>query len=278
MTELALETDLTSEQREYIENVKLSAESLLVVINDLLDFSKIEAGKLTIEAIDFPLRATVADALKPLAARARATGLALDCEIAPDVPDAVVGDPTRLRQILVNLVGNAVKFTEEGRIDVRATATIGDERGEADSAHFTLHVAVHDTGIGIPLDRQHVIFESFAQADGATTRRFGGTGLGLAISKRLVEMMGGTICFESEPGRGTTFRFDLPFAQSIAAAQAAAKVEGDDAAGAHDEPTFEHPLRVLLAEDHPINQRLVTGILEKRGHAVVVAGKGEVDL
>ena len=201
MTDLALETDLTSEQREYLETVKLSADSLLTVINDILDFSKIEAGKVDLELDDFNLRDSLEATLKTLALRADEKGLELLCEIAPSVPDVVRGDSNRLRQVVLNLVGNAIKFTDQGEValNVQVEAEDGDDR--------TLHFTVSDTGIGIPPEKQKLIFQPFAQADNSTTRKYGGTGLGLTISKRLVGLMGGKMWVESEVGRGTQFHF-----------------------------------------------------------------------
>ncbi|MGQ9525394.1 MAG: response regulator [Armatimonadota bacterium] len=205
MTELALATDLTDEQREYLNMLRSSAESLLTLLNDILDFSKIEARRLELEQVDFSLRDSLSDTVKTLAVRAHEKGLELACHIAPDVPDALVGDPGRLRQIILNLVGNAIKFTERGEVVVRAKL-----KSLTDS-EVVLHFAVADTGIGIPKDKQRVIFEAFSQADGSTTRKYGGTGLGLAISSRLVEMMGGRIWVESEVGQGSTFHFTVKF-------------------------------------------------------------------
>src|ERR671924_368549 len=185
MTELALEAEPTAEQREYLEIVKASADALLTVLNDILDFSKIEAGRLDLEPIPFALRDCLGYTLKSLALRAHQKELELTYRVSPAVPDALIGDPGRLRQILVNLVGNAIKFTGHGEVVVDVEA----ERQTADEAW--LHVAITDTGIGIPLDKQGLIFEPFTQADGSTTRRYGGTGLGLAISSRLVHLMQG---------------------------------------------------------------------------------------
>jgi PAS domain S-box-containing protein len=201
MTDLALDTDLTLEQREYLETVKTSAASLLTILNDILDFSKIAAGKLTLDPLAFSLRDGVGDALRPLAIRAHQKGLELNWRVAPDVPDLVVGDEGRLRQILINLVGNAIKFTEQGEVVVEVTA----DRQTGDT--IRLHFAVRDTGIGIPPDKQQLIFDPFAQADGSMTRKYGGTGLGLAISSQLVKLMGGRLGVESVPGRGSTFHF-----------------------------------------------------------------------
>ncbi len=205
MTELLLDTEVTPEQRDYLGMVKTSADSLLTIINDILDFSKIEAGKLQLEAIDFKLRGSLEPMLKFLALRAHQKGLELNCFVHPGVPETLVGDPGRLRQILTNLLGNSMKFTEKGEVNVR----IEQETIEGDTA--TLHFSVQDTGIGISLEKQAAIFESFTQADGSTARRFGGTGLGLTISRRLVEMMGGQIWVESTVGQGSAFHFTACF-------------------------------------------------------------------
>jgi PAS domain S-box-containing protein len=205
MTELALDTDLTREQREFMGMVKSSADSLLSLINDILDFSKIEAGKLDFEAIDFMLRDTLEDTMKALGLRAQQKGLDLACHILPEVPDGLNGDPTRLRQIVVNLVGNAIKFTGQGEVVVQVAV---QEEGEDEAV---LHFAVKDTGVGIPLERQQSIFEAFRQADSSMTRLYGGTGLGLSISSRLVGLMGGRIWVESEVGSGSTFHFTARF-------------------------------------------------------------------
>ncbi|MBI3667208.1 MAG: response regulator [Acidobacteria bacterium] len=206
MTELALGTELAAEQREYLSAVKSSADSLFTVINDVLDFSKIEAGKLELDPIEFSVRDALSDALSALAVRAHQKGLELAYSIAPDVPDELVGDPGRLRQILVNLAGNALKFTERGEVVVRAET---EERGEGAAR---LHFTVADTGIGIPPEKHQQIFEAFQQVDTSTTRKYGGTGLGLTISSRLVELMEGRIWVESESGKGTTFHFTASFA------------------------------------------------------------------
>jgi signal transduction histidine kinase/CheY-like chemotaxis protein len=201
MTELTLETELTPRQREYIGLVKSSADSLLTVINDILDFSKIEAGKLNLDPVPFGLREALEETLQTLALRAHSKGLELAGRIAPEVPDDLIGDVGRLRQVIVNLVGNSIKFTDRGEVVV----TIEPER--ADDGEVLLRVSVSDTGIGIPPEKARTIFEPFEQADGSTTRRFGGTGLGLTISTKLVEMMGGRVWVESEVGRGSTFYF-----------------------------------------------------------------------
>ena len=245
MTELALQTELTPEQREYLEMVRDSADTLLVVINDILDFSKIEARKLELAAADFDLRDSVLDALRPLAVRAHAKGLELSCHIPPQLPGALVGDALRLRQVIVNLVGNAIKFTEHGEVVV--TVELAEELASMVSLHF----AVADTGIGIPPEKHAAIFEAFAQADGSTTRRYGGTGLGLAISSQLVELMGGRIWVESEPGRGSTFHFIVRFGVGQAASVPVLPAQ----------PTRLRGLRVLVVDDNGTNRRIVQDIL-----------------
>jgi two-component system, sensor histidine kinase and response regulator len=213
MAELALDTDLSAEQREYLNVVKSSADSLLRLLNDILDFAKIEARKLDLEALEFRLRDSLESTIKTLAVRAHDKGLELASRIAPDVPDVLVGDAARLRQVLVNLVGNAIKFTERGEIIVEvdevASETIPSDPLPNDSV--SLHFSVRDTGVGIPAEKQAVIFEAFTQADNSTTRQYGGTGLGLAISAQLVTLMGGRIWVESQPGGGSTFHFTVSF-------------------------------------------------------------------
>jgi two-component system sensor histidine kinase/response regulator len=203
MTELALNTDLTFEQRDYLSTAKLSAESLLTILNDILDFSKIEAGKLDLDAACFPLQHSVDEIMKTLSFPAHEKGLELLCDIKPEVPAVVIGDFTRISQIIVNLVSNAIKFTEHGQVELQ----IGREAHDSDE--LTLHFTVSDTGIGIAPEKQRVIFDAFSQADGSTTRRFGGTGLGLTISTRLVEMMHGKIWVESALGQGSRFHFTV---------------------------------------------------------------------
>ncbi len=216
MTELTLDTPLNPEQREYLGMVKTSADSLLTIINDILDFSKIEAGKLSLDPTPFPLRDTLDNAVQPLAVRAHSKGLELACHVLPDIPDTLIGDAGRVRQIIVNLVGNAIKFTAQGEVVVR----VSEE--SASAGETCLHFAVCDTGIGIPPDRQTQIFEAFTQADGSTTRQYGGTGLGLAICAQLVGMMGGRLWVESEVGKGSVFHFTAHFATQAAGAEASA--------------------------------------------------------
>jgi len=198
-----LDTELGSEQRANLERVRAAAIGLLDIINDILDASKIEAGKMTVEAVDMDLRRTIEEAAGLLVPAATAKGLSLTCTIAPDVPAQLMGDPVRVRQTLVNLVGNAVKFTDAGAITVEVRVL------RRASSHVVVRVSVTDTGIGIPPERQAGLFESFAQGDDSTTRVYGGTGLGLAISRQLVTLMGGHMGVESQPGRGSTFWFEL---------------------------------------------------------------------
>jgi CheY-like chemotaxis protein len=242
MTELALDTDLTFEQREYITTAKMSAEALLIIINDILDFSKVEAGKLDLDPISFPLHESIEEAMKTLAYRAHEKGLELICDIKPEVPACVVGDAARIRQIIVNLVGNAIKFTERGQVGLEVAA----EAQEDDE--LWLHFVVSDTGIGIATEKQKLIFEPFSQADGSTTRRFGGTGLGLTISSRLVEAMGGRIWVVSEPGVGSNFHFRVRLG-----------VTGQAPAPLEEMPLAGTP--VLVVDDNFTNRRILTEML-----------------
>jgi len=205
MTDLALTTELDAEQRDYLETVKESANGLLLLINDILDFSKIEAGKLNIENISFSLRSSLMQTLKTLAVRAQQKGLALNIHVDPEVSDMVVGDPVRLRQIIVNLVGNAIKFTSSGEVEVSVRSESQQDQS------VLLRFTVKDTGIGIPRERQDEIFSAFTQADTSTTRQYGGTGLGLTICSRLTKLLDGEIWVESEPGKGSSFHFTARF-------------------------------------------------------------------
>ena len=273
MTDLALDTRLDEEQREYLQIVKSSSVALLTVLNDILDFSKIEAGKLAIEEVAFDIRRTVAETLKTLALRAEEKGLKLVSDMAADLPLQVVGDPGRLRQIVLNLVGNAIKFTEKGEIVVRlALDSVQGQRA-------TIRVSVSDTGIGIAPEKQAHIFDAFAQEDTSTTRKYGGTGLGLTISTRLVQLMGGRLWVESEPGRGSTFFFTLELGVDAAAA-ANPRPTGPTSIGsrsAQPDRTAKRTavLEVLLVEDNPVNQQLATRLLEKWGHRVTLAADGQ---
>ena len=246
MTDLALETELTVEQREYLETVKMSGDSLLTVINDILDFSKIEAGKIDLEAVDFNLRENLESTLKTLAMRADEKGLELLCEVAPEVPEMLRGDPVRVRQIVVNLVGNAIKFTDSGEIAVRVH--VEGREGPDCICLFT----VSDTGIGIPEGKRHLIFEPFSQADTSTTRKYGGTGLGLTISTRLVQMMGGRIWVESEVGHGSQFHFTA----RLGAANA-----NEIKLGTAVPPEVLRGVRVLVVDDNRTNRRILEGMM-----------------
>ncbi len=265
MTDLALDTQLDAEQREYLGLVKSSADALLSIINDILDFSKIESGRLDFEAIPFSLRETVGMATRTLAAKAREKNIKLYFSIPPQTPDGYSGDTYRLRQVLVNLIGNALKFTERGEIEVSAALEIVP--GALNDIE-QLHFAVRDTGIGIPADKQQVIFEAFSQADSSTTRRFGGTGLGLTICQRLVQMMGGRIWVESVPAVGSVFHFTARLTQVAAPPPSA--VASTHASATHPS---QH-LSILLAEDNPVNQTLAVRILGKLGHTIKVVGNG----
>jgi len=269
MVELALDTPLSPEQRQYLEAVKLSADSLLTVINDILDFSKIEAGKLDLCPVVFDLRNCLDEALGALQIQADRKGLSLHCEVDAAVPATVTGDPIRLRQIITNLVGNALKFTERGEVAVEVAQEPEEQNG------CTLHFVVRDTGIGIAADKLEVIFEAFAQADGSTTRRFGGTGLGLTISSRLAALMGGRVWVQSEAGMGSRFHFIARFGHEAAVdLKGSQKAEGARPAP-HNPVRKERPMaRILLAEDNPINRMLTVRLLEKRGHRVAVAVDG----
>jgi signal transduction histidine kinase/CheY-like chemotaxis protein len=248
MTELALETELTPEQREYLETVKLSADSLLTVINDILDFSKIEAGKIDMEAVNFNLRDCLETTMKTLALRADEKSLELLCEVAPEVPEIVRTDSSRLRQIVINLVGNGIKFTHHGEVALKVRS-----EGEHGQDHI-LHFEVSDTGIGIAPENQKLIFDSFSQADSSTTRKYGGTGLGLTISTRLIEIMGGKIWVESEVGQGSHFHFTL----RVGTADAKVVEVGTIAP-----PEILRGVKVLVVDDNRTNRRILEGMLTR---------------
>ncbi len=276
MSELLLSGDPTDEQREYLEMVLESAESLLAIINEVLDFSKIEAGKVALDHIRFDFSRLMQDILKSLAVRVGERDLELVCDIHRDVPRFLIGDPHRVRQIIVNLVGNALKFTERGEIRLSA------EVEEADERHVVLRASVADTGIGIPPEKQSTLFEAFEQVESELSRRYPGTGLGLAICQRLVELMEGRIWCESEPGQGSTFyftaQFDLPAPDQIPADSPPVEEPGVVVWKRRLDTPLPMPsrkLRVLLAEDSYVNQRLAMGLLGKQGHEVVVAGNGQ---
>ena len=249
MSELMLDTSLDSEQLEYVRAIKTSADALLVIINDILDFSKIEAGKLAIEQVEHSVEEVVGEAARGLAIAAQHKGLELYCRLSPDLPVRMLGDPGRLRQILVNLIGNAVKFTARGEIEIGCETT-GTPVGNG--SEVELHLWVRDTGIGIDAAKQAVVFEAFAQADTSTTRRFGGTGLGLAICNRLVSLMGGRLWLDSVPGQGSTFHFTL---RGAVIEQATLPAHFRRFAGRH----------VLLIEDHLPSRGVVAAMLGDMG-------------
>jgi signal transduction histidine kinase/CheY-like chemotaxis protein len=270
MTDLLAETTLSAEQDEFLRTVRVSADSLLVILNDILDFSKIESRGLTLEALSFPLASCVDDAIKSLTGQAHAKGLELQLEIDATLPTAVVGDPLRLRQVLVNLIGNAIKFTSHGhvRVDVRPEPDAGDTAA-ADGRRL-LRFSVTDTGIGVAPEHQAAIFEAFRQADGSTTRRYGGTGLGLTICQSLVAMMGGRIWVESEAGQGSTFHFTAGFGESRSAS--VPRRSGQERRVSATAGVAQR--RVLLAEDNAVNQMVAVGLLTRRGHDVTVVPNG----
>jgi two-component system, sensor histidine kinase and response regulator len=262
MTELALDTNLTFEQRDYLSLVKSSADSLLHVINDILDFSKIEAGKLEMEEIGFEIRDLFRDTLKALAQRADRKPIELCVRVSPRVPKVLVGDPIRLRQLVVNLVGNAFKFTEQGMIivDAEIESMTGDD--------VRLQISVSDTGIGIPLEKQQIIFESFAQVDGSTTRRFGGTGLGLTISRQLVELMGGRMWLESELGKGSRFHFTCNFRQETKAMSPLECIAAQALPG----------LNVLIVDNNAVNRGILSEMISNWRMKPTAADNGAVAL
>lgn len=276
MSDLALDTELTPEQREYLSMVKSSAHSLLGVLNDILDFSKIEAGKLDLESAGFRLRHSLDETLKALQFHAHQKGLRLTWHVMEDVPDNLEGDVGRLRQVLINLVGNALKFTEAGQVTVEV------EQKESSPAGTMLHFRVRDTGIGIPGEKRALIFDPFTQADSSTTRRYGGTGLGLSICGRLVKMMGGEIWVDSKVGHGSTFHFTVRVGVADAKRVASqpdpweqTEGPGPDGSGIADAVEMqEKSLTLLLAEDNPVNRLVAKKLLEKQGHTVLVAENG----
>ena len=269
MTDIVLDTELSPSQRDYLATLRRSAGSLLGIINDVLDFSKIEAREIAVDPSAFNLRKCLEDTMKSFSLRAQEKDIALRLDIEPAIPAVMLGDEGRLRQILVNLIGNAIKFTAEGEVALEVSL----ERSSATEVHF----AVRDTGIGIPMDKQSIIFDAFSQADGSTTRQFGGTGLGLTISARLAEAMQGHLSVESEPGQGSCFHFTICLEEStetlpdphphVVPRPAATQVT--------DTPYPAIPRRILLAEDNVVNQRVAVRILEGAGHSVTVTPNGK---
>jgi CheY-like chemotaxis protein len=285
VTELLLEMPQDEEQRRYLAMVKSSADSLLTVIDDVLDFSSIDAGRLPLEPRPFSVGDFVADTARFFEGPARQKGLALNAVVDRNGPDVVVADAERLRQVLVNVVGNAIKFTHAGSVGV--TASVAPVANDADA--LVVRFTVRDTGIGVPRERQASIFDAFTQVDGSSTRKYGGTGLGLAIASKLVRLMGGVMSIESEAGRGSAFSFTI---RATRAHAGLADDRGDD--GRISPPagpvmsstvdTLERPpaagpavstvLSVLIAEDNPVNQRVATAMLKRRGHRVTIAANG----
>jgi two-component system, sensor histidine kinase and response regulator len=262
MIELTLGTDLQPEQRDFLQTAQGSAEALLTIIDDVLDFSKIEAGKLELDEAPFDLRDALGDALKTLALRAHQKGLELNCQVGPDVPRVLAGDEGRLRQIILNLAGNAIKFTERGEV----TLSVAAESRQDDAV--MLHFAVADTGLGVPADKLRLIFDPFTQADGSTTRKYGGTGLGLTISSRLVERMGGRIWAESEVGRGSTFHFTARLAPSRGASPSTASLSANQLRG----------LTVLVVDDNTTNRLILEETLRLWGMRPTAVDGGEAAL
>ncbi|MBT7585235.1 MAG: response regulator [Gemmatimonadetes bacterium] len=261
MTDLLSRTSLDAEQQDHLDVVRISTNALLALIDDILDLSRIEADKHTFETKNFALRRTFGDIVKTFEPRAREKDLALTLKVDEAVPDVLQGDALRLRQIVINLVGNALKFTEEGGVDIRVT-------GQQTKQRIELHVAVQDTGIGLDSEQQQRIFAAFSQADTSTTRRYGGSGLGLAVSSRLVDLMGGEIWVESTPSEGSTFHFTIHLA--LGSGQPVA-----DSLPAEDETSQGRPpRRILLAEDNPLNEKVAVGMLREAGHQLVIARNG----
>jgi signal transduction histidine kinase/ActR/RegA family two-component response regulator len=284
LTELALDTDLNLEQRDLLITARGSAETLLSLINDILDFSKIEAGKLELEELRVDLAQLIGASLTAFALRAQQKNLRLKAEISPDCPLLFLADPGRLRQVLFNLLGNAIKFTDSGEVSLHVKAV-----PEADQQ--VLQFSVSDTGVGIPAEQQSALFKAFAQADPSTTRKFGGTGLGLAISRRLVELMQGRIWLESQAAHGTTVYFTIPLTipegNATIAAPHAVLASAPSSAPAPPPPLrrpaaappaaarCSRKLRILVAEDNPVNQKLALKLLERQGHMVMLAANGK---
>jgi len=274
MSELVLDTPLEREQREYLQLVLDSADSLLSIINDVLDFSKIEAGKIALDRQCFDLHDMLQEAVRSMQVRTQGRDLRLVCHLGPSTPRFVMGDPYRLRQVVVNLVGNAIKFTEQGEVKL---STRGEDDG---SQQVTFHAEVADTGIGIPPEKHPLVFRSFEQADDSASRRYSGTGLGLAICQRMVHLMGGQIGFESKPGKGSVFHFTVQLGKPRDEDLGLSLREESRAAAAASDPEDSRAaapaqqLRILLAEDSFVNQKLALGLLKKHGHEVVVANNG----
>lgn len=277
LTKLVLRRDLSDEQREFLEGVMDAGASLMQIINDVLDFSKIEAGRLDLESDRFALRPLLDKIMKSFAHQAQNKGVALKLHVDAIVPDTLQGDPGRLRQVLVNLVGNALKFTRKGVVELSVwpqPPVQAEEGGEARVQMTRLLFMVRDTGIGIAKDKLETIFESFTQADSSTTKLFGGTGLGLAISKKLIGMMRGDIWVESEPDKGATFKFTAVFALQPSGGDACGTAAGAVSSGAAG-IGGNMPLRILVAEDDRMNQMFAETFLKDAGHTVAIAANGK---
>ncbi len=275
MTALLDATPLDEEQRDFVETIRTSGDSLLTIINDILDFSKIESGQMEIERHPFALRRCIEDVLDLLSPRARERGLQLACAVEDTLPATLIGDSTRLRQVLVNLVGNAIKFTHAGGVSVAVDpvkAPAGERTGDGG---VKLHFAVRDTGIGIPPDKMDRLFKSFSQVDSSTTRQYGGTGLGLAISQRLTSLMGGRIWVDSDPGKGSTFHFTVGLGVPAAEGGAPAGGTAPAAAATLDASLAGRlPLRILLADDDAISRKVGAALLKKLGYQPDLANNG----
>ena len=266
MLDIALEKHLPAEQVDELQTAQRCAFSLLSLLNDILDLSKIEAGKMTLEKLPFDIRTSALECVKEQQPQAARNGIELTVEVAPEVPARILGDPLRIRQILSNLIANAVKFTEHGSVNIRIDGQLTAAR------EFSMQIAVHDTGTGIPADRLLSVFDKFTQADGSVSRKYGGTGLGLAITQKLVEMHGGEIHVESELGQGSTFVVTFPC--EVASGELPKQIPEHPEA-----PTApvggSNPGRLLVVEDNPVNQKVVTAVLRKRGYAIELANDGQ---
>lgn len=266
MGDLLMSTPLTEQQRGYVKTLRTSADTLLTILNDILDFSKIEAGQLALEEIDFSLHRLVEDVVQLFLVRAATKGVALGASFAAGTPRHVRGDPTRLRQVLFNLVSNAIKFTDRGRVEIAVWSADSDDDGDG----ILVRCEVSDTGIGLSTEQQSRLFEAFVQADASTARRYGGTGLGLVICRRLVEAMGGSINVTSQPGRGSAFRFSIRVRRALA--PPVDDLRPTD--GLYDPPETPVARHILLAEDNDINRMLITTMLTRMGHRVDAVGDG----
>ena len=272
MTSLLTSTKLDEEQRDFVETIRTSGDSLLTIINDILDFSKIESGQMEIEEHPFVLRTCIDEVLDLLKTRAREKGLRLECRVSGELPEMLVGDVTRLRQVLINLVNNAIKFTHQGEVAIHAAWDANDPG--------KVHFAVRDTGIGIPPDKMDRLFKSFSQVDSSTTRQYGGTGLGLAICQRLTALMGGRVWVESQPGKGSAFHFTVALGTATAKTSGTPKLGGPTQAGSATgadgsaDLAARLPLRILLTDDDAISRKVGAALLRKMGYQPDLATNG----